>query len=220
MKNRDEIIIAPSILGVDENRLGIEFESIKQGGAKWVHVDIMDGKFVDHVFGSLDQFSRLAKLHDLFNDVHIMVKNPKSYIKNYVKAGADNLTFHYEACKDENEVNEVIDLIHSYGIKAGISICPDTDVEVLLPFIKNVDLVLIMTVVPGKGGQDFMRENLEKVRYLRSFRDDLLIEVDGGINDKTAKECVQAGVNVLVSGSFVFGGNVKERIETLIKSVK
>ena len=117
-------------------------------------------------------------------------------------------------------VGEVIDLIHSYGIKAGISICPDTDVEVLLPFIKNVDLVLIMTVVPGKGGQDFMRENLEKVRYLRSFRDDLLIEVDGGINDKTAKECVQAGVNVLVSGSFVFGGNVKERIETLIKSVK
>ena len=217
---KGEIIIAPSILGVDENRLEIEFDSIKEAGAKWVHVDIMDGKFVDHVFGSLDRFKRLATCHDLFNDVHIMVNDPKSYIKEYVEAGANNLTFHYEACKDEKEVNEVIDLIHASGIKAGISIKPNTDVEVLLPFIKKVDLVLIMTVEPGKGGQDFMRENLSKVRYLRSLRDDLLIEVDGGINDKTAKECVEAGVNVLVSGSFVFGGNVKERIQTLINAVK
>ena len=217
---KGEIIIAPSILGVDENRLEIEFDSIKEAGAKWVHVDIMDGKFVDHVFGSLDRFKRLATCHDLFNDVHIMVNDPKSYIKEYVEAGANNLTVHYEACKDEKEVNEVIDLIHASGIKAGISIKPNTDVEVLLPFIKKVDLVLIMTVEPGKGGQDFMRENLSKVRYLRSLRDDLLIEVDGGINDKTAKECVEAGVNVLVSGSFVFGGNVKERIQTLINAVK
>ena len=218
--NKGEIIIAPSILGVDENRLCIEFESIKEAGAKWVHVDIMDGKFVDHVFGSLERFARLATYHDLFNDVHIMVNDPKSYVKDYVKAGANNLTFHYEACKDEKEVNEVIDLIHASGIKAGISIKPETDVEVLLPFINKVDLVLIMTVEPGKGGQDFMRENLSKVRYLRALREDLLIEVDGGINDKTAKECVDAGVNVLVSGSFVFGGNVKERILTLINAVK
>ena len=218
MKTIKETIIAPSILGVDENKVISDLPAIKEAGAKWVHVDIMDGKFVNRTFGSLEAFKRLAKHHDLVNDVHIMVEKPKNYVEDFVSAGADYLTFHYEACCCDHMVQTVIDFIHEKGAKAGISICPDTPVEKILPFLDSVDLVLVMTVVPGKGGQAFMAENLEKVKKIKSLKPELLVEVDGGINDVTAKLAKEAGVDVLVSGSYIFNGDVKERIANLLAS--
>ena len=216
MKNMKEVIVAPSILGVDENRVIRDLPAIQEAGAKWVHIDIMDGKFVDHEFGSLEVFQRLAKHHSLVNDVHIMVEKPKNYVESYVSAGANYLTFHYEACCCDHMVETVIDFIHEKGAKAGLSICPDTPVEKIIPFLKKVDLVLVMTVVPGKGGQAFMAENLEKVKKIKSIRPDVLVEVDGGVNAETAKLAVNAGVDVLVSGSYIFNGDVKERIANLL----
>ena len=219
MKTR-EIIVAPSILGVDENRMLSELTNLEKAGAKWIHVDIMDGKFVDGVSGSPELLKSIAKKHNLINDVHIMVEKPKNHVEEFVNAGADYLTFHYEACCCDHMVETVIDFIHEKGIKAGISICPSTPVEKIFPFLKKVDLVLIMTVVPGKGGQPFMAENLEKVRKIKSVRPDVLVEVDGGINAETAKLAIEAGVDILVSGSYVFNGDVKERISSLLEVSK
>ena len=215
-----KIIVAPSILGVDENRMLSELTNLEKAGAKWIHVDIMDGKFVDGVSGSPELLKSIAKKHNLINDVHLMVEKPKNHVEEFVNAGADYLTFHYEACCCDHMVETVIDFIHEKGIKAGISICPSTPVEKILPFLKKVDLVLIMTVVPGKGGQPFMAENLEKVRKIKSVRPDVLVEVDGGINAETAKLAIEAGVDILVSGSYVFNGDVKERISSLLEVAK
>lgn len=225
---KKQIIVAPSILGLEEDELLLDIPNIVKGGAKWLHIDIMDGKFVNHTSGSLEQFKKIAKWHDLVNDVHIMVEDPKSYVKEYIEAGADYLTFHYEACLDDDEVKEIIDLIHSYGAKAGLSIRPDTAVEKVIPFLKDIDLLLVMTVVPGQGGQSFMAENLIKAGMVYGVREmakmglnsevnpDLLIEVDGGINEETAKQAVNCGVDVLVAGTYIFSGNVEERIKKLL----
>ena len=220
MKSIKETIIAPSILGVDEQVVINSLPAIKQAGAKWVHVDIMDGKFVNRTFGSLEAFERISKFHDLFNDVHIMVDDVKDYAEKFINSGADSLTFHYEACCSDDNVKKTIDFIHSKGAKVGISICPATPVEKIIPFLNDVDLVLVMTVVPGKGGQDFMAENLEKVKKIKSINPNVLVEVDGGINEKTAKLAVEAGVDVLVSGSYIFNGDIKERISNLLKASK
>ena len=220
MKSIKQVIIAPSILGVDEQVVINSLPTIKQAGAKWVHIDIMDGKFVNRTFGSLEAFERISKFHDLFNDVHIMVNDVKDFADRFINSGANNLTFHYEACCSEEKVKETIDFIHSKGAKAGISICPATPVEKIIPFLNDVDLVLVMTVVPGKGGQDFMAENLEKVKKIKSINPNVLVEVDGGINEKTAKLAVEAGVDVLVSGSYIFNGDIKERISNLLKASK
>ena len=217
MKNT---IIAPSILSADFACLREEIQKVEEGGATWLHFDVMDGHFVPNISFGIPVLNSISGIHNMVNDVHIMIENPKKYAKKFILAGADYLTFHYEACKDIRECREVIDIIHENGAKAGISIKPNTDVHEIFPLLKHVDLVLIMTVEPGFGGQELIKECLGKImvlKYEMSKQEvDLLIEVDGGINETTAAQCLFAGADILVAGSYLFGhDDIKERIKLL-----
>ncbi len=215
-----EVMIAPSILSADFSKLGEEIKLVEDLGAEYLHFDVMDGHFVPNISFGIPVLKSISKLHNMVNDVHIMISEPKKYIQKFADAGAQIITFHYEACNSLQEVKDVIDLIHSYGVKAGLSIKPNTPVEVFDPFLKDLDLVLVMSVEPGFGGQSFIPEALNKIAYLRNAIDekdyDCLIEVDGGINDKTAHLCAEAGVDILVAGSYLFGRkDIVERMESL-----
>lgn len=219
MKN---IIVSPSILLCDYLHLEKELEKIKEVGCEWIHLDVMDGHFVPNIsFGNLF-FDRLFSKIDFVKDVHLMVTEPMKFIKQFAKAGADYLTFHYEACKDDKEVAEIIKEIHKNKMKAGISIKPSTAVDKVFPFLKDLDLVLIMSVEPGMGGQKFMPETLDKISSLISEmveeRSTALISVDGGINDITGKDCLNIGADVLVAGNYLFSSNdFKEAYNNLLK---
>lgn len=216
-----DIIISPSVLGADFLNFEEEVEKMKDAGVKWIHFDVMDGHFVKNIsFGNLF-LKRINNRIDLVKDVHIMIENPLSTVQKYAESGANYLTFHYEACKDDKEVFQVIDLIHERGAKAGLSIKPNTPIEKVYPFLFSIDMILIMSVEPGFGGQKFMPEAASKVMRLRNYMEvndikKVLIEIDGGINDETAKVAKMAGVDVLVAGSYLFGhDDIKERIEKL-----
>lgn len=214
------IIVAPSILSADFNYLKKEIETVEKAGAEWLHFDVMDGHFVPNISFGIPVLKCIAKSHNMVNDVHIMISEPLKYAEEFVKSGANYLTFHYEACKNDKEVKQVIDIIHQNGGKAGLSIKPKTDVKVLDKFLPDLDLVLVMSVEPGFGGQSFMYDALTKIDYLRKAIDnnnyDCLIEVDGGINHDTGKLCVDNGVDILVAGSYLFGHeDLKERLEGL-----
>ena len=217
-------IISPSILGADFMHLADEIEKIEDAGLYWIHFDVMDGHFVSNIsLGNLF-LKQVSEDLDLIKDVHIMVENPLSVVEKYREAGADYLTFHYEACKDDSEVFEVIDRIHEYGMKAGLSIKPKTPVEKVFPFLYSLDLVLIMSVEPGEGGQAFIDTSLNKIANLREKIDQenvkALISVDGGINDVTAPYCLRMGADVLVVGQYLFGGDeFEERIGKLLSNV-
>ena len=215
-----KVFVAPSILSADFSKLGEEIHLVESLGAEFLHFDVMDGHFVNNISFGVPVLKSISHTHKMINDVHIMISDPLKYTESFIKAGAQFLTFHYEACKDEHEVHEVIHLIHELGAKAGLSIKPNTNVEAVLPFLNHLDLVLIMSVEPGFGGQSFIPNALDKIAYLRKVIDErglnCFIEVDGGINNETAKLCKEAGVDILVAGSYLFGQkDIKERIRLL-----
>ena len=202
-------IISPSVLNADLVHFDNEIKKIKDAGMNWIHFDVMDGRFVEAVKFEMPLLKELSSKVDLFKDVHIMIANPLEMVNEFKNVGADQLTFHYEACKDDKEVLEVINKIHKCGMKAGISIKPATPVEKIYPFLKDLDIILVMSVEPGRGGQKFMEPSLERIAALRKEIDKVgskaLISVDGGINDVTAPKCLEAGVDVLVVGQYLFG---------------
>ena len=217
-----DVIISPSVLGADFLNFEQEVEKMIAAGVKWIHFDVMDGHFVKNIsFGNLF-LKRINNRIDLVKDVHIMIENPLSMVEKYAECGANYLTFHYEACKDDKEVFDVIDKIHECGMKAGISVKPETPVAKVFPFLHSLDLVLIMSVEPGCGGQKFIDLTLNKIVGLKNKINEekvnVLISVDGGVNDVTGPDCVKVGADVLVVGQYLFGHeDFEERYKRLLK---
>lgn len=211
--------IAPSILAANMLNLGQEIKKIEKSGAKYVHIDIMDGCFVPNISFGMPIISAVRKATDLVLDVHAMIVKPNRYIEEFINLGADIVTFHLEAL-DHNEIIDSINLIHSKNKKAGISIKPNTPKEAVLPYLSMVDMVLVMTVEPGFGGQKFMPDMMEKVAFIREqaskIGKSIDIQVDGGINDETIKIANDAGSNIFVLGTGFFKASVTPTVEDLL----
>jgi len=203
--------IAPSLLSADKAHLKDEIKKVEALGCEYIHWDIMDGIFVPNTALPLEAVKENAKVHKMVNDVHIMVADPMKVAPEFIAAGADIVTFHFEALDCPVCCGKLIKKIHDLGCKAGISIKPKTNVKVLKELVKQVDLVLVMSVEPGKGGQSFIPSALGKIKKLRKWIDkqnlNCLIEVDGGINAETGAKCRKAGVDILVAGSYLYGYN-------------
>ena len=210
--------IAPSILSADFSKLGEEIKDVEKGGAELIHVDVMDGHFVPNItIGPLivDSIRPITKLP---LDCHLMIENPDQYIEAFAKAGADYITVHVEACR---HLHRTIHLIKSFGVKAGVVLNPATPVEWIEPILPDIDMVLLMTVNPGFGGQKFISSVLPKIQRVKELADEkglqMEIEVDGGVNEETAALCIAAGATVLVAGSAVFNEQDRKRAITKLK---
>lgn len=210
-------LIAPSILSANFANLQKDIELVEKSGADWLHIDVMDGHFVPNITIGPGVVKNIKKYSNLFFDVHLMISEPEKYWETFYKAGADLIVFHQEVLTDKKELLETI---KKSGIKAGVSIKPKTSVEAIKDILPITDVVLVMTVEPGFGGQSFMADMLPKITQLRNLIDvnkyNCLIEVDGGINVETAKQCLKAGADVLVSGNSIFAAaNPVEALKNL-----
>ena len=214
-----KIQISPSILSADFSQLGKEIKKLEDGGADLIHVDVMDGHFVPNLTIGPPVIKALRNYTKLPFDVHLMISPVHKYIKNFAEAGSDIITIHPEATEN---LNESISLIKRLNKKVGISLNPDTKISVIEPELKNIDLVLVMSVFPGFGGQKFIPETIKKIKDLKEIKDknnyNFDIEVDGGINFLNSKDVINAGANILVSGTTIFkenNGDIKKNIEKL-----
>ena len=215
-------IIAPSILAANFSRLGQDIDEVVKGGASWIHCDIMDGHFVPNIsFGPGIVKAAKSSAPQAFLDVHLMIENPDDYVESFVQAGADLISVHYETCP---HLHRSIQNIKKYGIMTGVVVNPATPLQNIEPILNDVDLVLIMSVNPGFGGQSFIENSYTRLKKLAEIRDEkelsFLIQVDGGVNLKNARKVAKAGADVLVAGSSVFSaGNIKARFEELTEKL-
>lgn len=211
------MLVAPSLLSADFANLQKEVEAVDNAGADWIHFDVMDGHFVPNITVGPMVVKSLRKYTDKVFEVHLMIENPEKYVEEFSKAGSDIITVHQEATV---HIHRLVTLIKSFDCKAGVSINPGTPVSVLEEILPYLDMVLIMSVNPGFGGQNFIETSVDKIKKLRSLADksnpDLLIQVDGGINDKNLEQLKSAGCDIVVAGSYIFGsGDYKKAIDSL-----
>lgn len=209
--------LAPSILSADFSVLGNDIDIAAKAGAPIIHLDVMDGRFVPNISFGAPVISSVRKVTDAIFDVHLMIEEPVRYLEDFRKAGADIITVHYEACTD---VSDTLSKIRAMGLKVGLSISPDTAAEVVKPYLDEVDMILVMSVYPGFGGQTFIEASLDKIRCIRKMaielgKDEIWIEVDGGIGEDNITDVMEAGANVFVAGSAVFKGDIAANVKAL-----
>lgn len=209
------MILSPSILAADFGILASQIKEAEMAGAQWLHIDVMDGHFVPNISFAMPVIKSIRKYTDMFFDVHLMIDNPQKYIDRFIESGADGITFHAEAT---DKADECIDMIHAAGKQAGISICPQTPLDVIEPYLDKVDMVLLMTVYPGYGGQKYITDVNNKIRDLRKkMGTEFKIQVDGGVTARNIDSILDAGANVIVAGTAVFAGDIAANVKELLR---